>query len=138
MQEYLLSEAEEKVMIFLWEQDRPLSVLEMLEAWENVGGKSWTDNYMRAIVRSLEDKGALEFHDLDHRGSRYARRFRPTFSKREYFTYLAKRSGVKVSEMVEVEAVAMAQKGDREGMQALIHELEAIIEEYRTRGEDAR
>ena len=137
MREFTLTKTEEKVMLFLWDQGRPLSVQEMLEAWDG-DGKTWKDNYMRAIVRSLEDKGALEFHDLDHRGSRYARRFRPTFSKREYFTYLAKRSGVKVSEMVEVEAVAMAQKGDREGMQALIHELEAIIEEYRTRGEDAR
>lgn len=137
MQKFVLSKAEEKAMIFLWEQNRSLSVLEMLEQWDD-DGKVWTDNYMRAIMRSLEKKGAVAFSDLDHRGNRYARRFLPTYTKKEYYTQLAKRSGVSVSDMVQVEAVAMAEKGDREGMDELIRELEGIIEEYRTRGDDGK
>lgn len=129
-----LTKSEEKLMLFLWEQGRPMSVAEMLEAWDNRG---WTKNYTRDIVRSLEQKGAVEFYDLDHRGSKYARRFRTVLSKEEYYTRLAKHSGVTVSRMLQVEAVAMAERGDRDGMEKLIRELEDIIEEYRAR-DDAR
>lgn len=124
------TKSEERLMLFLWEQGRPMSVAEMLEAWDN---KGWTKNYTRDIVRSLEQKGAVEFYDLDHRGSKYARRFRTVLSKEEYYTQLAKRSGVTVSRMLQVEAVAMAERGDRDGMENLIRELEEIIEEYRAR-----
>lgn len=137
MQKFVLSKAEEKVMMFLWEQAKPLSVLEMLENWDD-DGRTWTDNYMRAIIRSLEGKGAVEFFNLEQRGCKYARRFVTTFTKKEYFTQLAKRSGVSVSDMVKVEAVAMAENGDREGMNGLIHELEEIIEEYRAKDDEAK
>lgn len=128
-----LTKSEEKLMLFLWEQDRPMSVAEMLEAWDN---HAWTKNYTRDIVRSLEQKGAVEFHDLDHRGSKYARRFRTALTKESYYAQLAKHSGVTVSKMLKAEAVAMVTKGDREGMKDLIRELEEIIEEYRIEDED--
>ena len=54
MREFTLTKTEEKVMLFLWDQGRPLSVQEMLEAWDG-DGKTWKDNYMRAIVHSLEE-----------------------------------------------------------------------------------
>lgn len=133
MRRFVLSKSEEKVMLFLWEQGKPLSVPEMLEIWNKGSAKAWTVNYIRAILRALEKKGAVEFYDLDQRGSQYARRFRPTYSKKEYYAEMAKRSGVSVSDMVQVEAVAMAQKGDKNGMDDLIQELEGIIEEYRAR-----
>lgn len=123
-----LTKSEEKLMLFLWEQGRPMSVTEMLEAWDN---DAWTKNYTRDIVRSLEQKGAVEFYDLDHRGSKYARRFRPVLSKEEYYAQLAKHSGVTVGKMLKAEAVAMVMKGDKEGMKGLIRELEEIIAEYR-------
>lgn len=137
MERFVLTKAEEKVMLFFWEQAKPLSVLEMLKCWDD-NGKTWTDNYMRAIIRSLEGKGAVEFYNLHQSGSKYARRFIPTFTKNEYFTQLAKRSGVTVGEMVQVEAVAMAQQGDREGLNDLIHELEGILEEYRAKDDDVK
>ena len=93
---------------------------------------------MRAIVHSLEEKEALEFCNLERRGNRYARRFQPAYSKKEYYSHLVKRGGLSASEMVKVEAVALAASGDQQGMDALIHELEEIIEEYRRRDDDAK
>ena len=72
------------------------------------------------------------------RGNRYARRFQPAYSKKEYYSHLVKRGGLSASEMVKVEAVALAASGDQQGMDALIHELEEIIEEYRRRDDDAK
>ena len=137
MREFTLTKTEEKVMLFLWDQGRPLSVQEMLEAWDG-DGKTWKDNYMRAIVHSLEEKEALEFCNLERRGNRYARRFQPAYSKKEYYSHLVKRGGLSASEMVKVEAVALAASGDQQGMDALIHELDEIIEEYRRRDDDAK
>ena len=137
MREFTLTKTEEKVMLFLWDQGRPLSVQEMLEAWDG-DGKTWKDNYMRAIVHSLEEKEALEFCNLERRGNRYARRFQPAYSKKEYYSHLVKRGGLSASEMVKVEAVALAASGDQQGMDALIHELEEIIEEDRRRDDDAK
>ena len=137
MREFTLTKTEEKVMLFLWDQGRPLSVQEMLEAWDG-DGKTWKDNYMRAIVHSLEEKEALEFCNLERLGNRYARRFQPAYSKKEYYSHLVKRGGLSASEMVKVEAVALAASGDQQGMDALIHELEEIIEEYRRRDDDAK
>lgn len=133
MQMQPLTKSEEKLMLFLWEQGRPLSVLEMLEASDN---NAWTKNYTRDIVRALEEKGAVEFHSLDRRANRYARRFVPAYTKEAYYAQLAKRNGVSVSKMFQAEAVAMVRKGDKEGMEELIRELEEIIEEYRERDEE--
>jgi len=132
-----LTKTEEKVMMFLWEKGKPFSVQEMLESWEG-DEKTWKDNYMRAITHALEEKGALKFSDLDRRGNRYSRRFVPTFSKTEYYAQLVKRGGLTISEMVEAEAVAMAKNEDREGMDALIRDLEEIIEEYRMRDDEEK
>lgn len=128
-----LTKSEEKLMLFLWEHGEPLSVSEIIAQWD---GSTWTKNYTRDIVRGLEEKGAVEFCGLEHNTKNYARRFRTTLSKEEYYTKLAKHSGVSVSRMLQVEAVAMVKKGDREGMKNLIRELEGIIEEYRARDDE--
>lgn len=131
-----LTKTEEKVMMFLWKQGKPLSVLEMLESWEG-DEKTWQDNYMRAIVRALVNKGALRVSELDCRHNRASRRLSPTFSREEYYAQMVKHGGLSVREMVEAEAVAMAKKGDKEGMSALLSDLKEIIEEYDMREDDS-
>ena len=131
-----LTKTEEKVMLFLWNKGEPLSVQEMLESWEGEE-KTWKDNYMRAIVRALMEKGALTIAELECRNNRASRRLAPTFSKKDYYAQMMKRGGLTASELVKAQAVAMAKCGDREGIDALIRDLEDIIEEYRTREDDA-
>ena len=60
-----LTKTEETVMVFLWKQDRPLSVQEMINSWEGEE-KTWKDNYMRKIVYSLVEKGALKVAELEY------------------------------------------------------------------------
>lgn len=129
-----LTKSEETLMMFLWNRGKPLSVQEMIDSWEG-DERTWKDNHMRVIVRDLVEKGALEVAELDYHNSRASRRLRPTFSKKEYYAQVMKRGGLTASEMVEVEAVAMAQKGDKEGLSALIRDLKGIIEEYDMRND---
>lgn len=131
-----LTKTEETVMVFLWKQDRPLSVQEMLNSWEGEE-KTWKDNYMRKIVYSLVEKGALKVAEVEYLNNQATRRFKPNFSREEYYGQMMKRGGLTASEMVEAEAVAMAKKGDREGLSSLIHDLKGIIEEYDMRDDDA-
>ena len=131
-----LTKTEETVMVFLWKQDRPLSVQEMLNSWEGEE-KTWKDNYMRKIVYSLVEKGALKVAEVEYLNNQATRRFKPTFSREDYYGQMMKRGGLTASEMVEAEAVAMAKKGDREGLSSLIHDLKGIIEEYGMRDDDA-
>lgn len=126
-----LTKTEEKLMLFLWDQDRPMSVAEILESWNQ---KAWTKNYIRDIVRSLEQKGAVEFSGLDHRGSKYARRFRAAVSREEYYAGLTRENGVSLAGLFREEVTALAQRGERREMDELIRELEGIIEEYRSGG----
>lgn len=131
-----LTKSEETLMMFLWNRGKPLSVQEMIDSWEG-DERTWKDNHMRVIVRDLVEKGALEVAELDYHNSRASRRLRPTFSKKEYYAQVVKHGGLSVSEMVEAEAVAMAQKGDKEGMSALLRDLKEIIEEYDMREDDS-
>lgn len=130
-----LTKSEETLMMFLWNQGKPLSVQEMIDSWEG-DERTWKDNHMRVIVRALVEKGVLEVAELDYHNSRASRRLRPTFSKKEYYAQVVKHGGLSVSEMVEAEAVAMAKKGDKEGMSALLRDLKEIIEEYDMREDD--
>ena len=131
-----LTKSEETLMMFLWTRGKPLSVQEMIDSWEG-DERTWKDNHMRVIVRALVEKGALEVTELDYHNSRASRRLRPTFSKKDYYAQVMKRGGLTASEMVEAEAVAMAKKGDKEGLSNLIHDLKGIIEEYGMRDDDA-
>lgn len=131
-----LTKSEETLMMFLWNRGKPLSVQEMIDSWEG-DERTWKDNHMRVIVRDLVEKGALEVAELDYHNSRASRRLRPTFSKKEYYAQVVKHGGLSVSEMVEAEAVAMAKKGDKEGMSALLRDLKEIIEEYDMREDDS-
>lgn len=131
-----LTKSEETLMMFLWNRGKPLSVQEMIDSWEG-DERTWKDNHMRVIVRALVEKGALEVTELDYHNSRASRRLRPTFSKKDYYAQVMKRGGLTASEMVEAEAVAMAKKGDKEGLSNLIHDLKGIIEEYGMRDDDA-
>lgn len=129
-----LTKSEEKLMQFLWEQGKPLSASEIQALWKD---NAWTKSYTRDIIRALEEKGAIEFYNLERTGKNYGRRFRTVLTRGEYFSQLAMRNGVTVTKMFKVEAFAMVEKGNKQEMDDLIRELEGMIEEYRARDDDA-
>ena len=120
-------------MRFLWEQGKPLSALEIQGLWKD---KAWTKTYTRDIIRALEEKGAIEFHDLERTGKKYGRRFRTVLTKDEYYSQEAMRNGITSRKLFQLEALALVKKGNKEGIEELIRELEDMIEEYRARDDD--
>ena len=128
-----LTKSEEKLMRFLWEQGVPLSASEIQALWKD---KGWTKTYTRDIIRTLEEKGAIEFHSLERTGKKYGRRFQTVMTREEFYSGQAIRNGVTVSNLFKVEALALAKKGNKEGVEKLIRELEDMISEYRARDDD--
>ncbi|WP_322172299.1 BlaI/MecI/CopY family transcriptional regulator [Acutalibacter caecimuris] len=131
---FSLSKSEEKLMQFLWEQDRPLSALEMLEALD--GSQAWGEHYLRVMLKSLEKKGAIEYCGFVRRANQYARRFHCTLTQEEYYVQLAQKAGVNVDGVFRAAAVAIIPGSSEEEKEELIQKLEAIIEEYRARDDD--
>lgn len=128
-----LTKSEEKLMRFLWDQGKPLSASEIHVLWED---HAWTKTYTRDILRALEEKGAIEFDSLERTGKKYGRRFRTVMTKEEFYSQEAIRNGVTASDLFQLEAFALVKKGNKEGMEELIKELEDIIEEYRLMDDD--
>lgn len=131
----LLTKSEERLMRFLWEQGKPLSASEIQALWKEKG-HAWTKSYTRDIIRALEEKGAIEFDSLERTGKKYGRRFRTVMTKDEYYSQEAMRNGVTASRLFQLEAFALVKKGNKEGVEELIQELEDMIEEYRARDDD--
>ena len=128
-----LTKSEEKLMRFLWEQGKPLSASEIQALWKD---QTWTKTYTRDIIRGLEEKGAIEFDSLERTGKKYGRRFRTVMTKEEFYSQEALRNGVTAGELFQLEASALVKKGNKEGVEELIQELEDMIEEYRARDDD--
>ncbi len=127
---FSLSKSEEKLMAFLWDQNTPLSVPEMEELCEK---QTWGEHYLRVMLKSLENKGAVECCSFEQRGKQYARRFRCTVTKEEYYVQLAEKGGANLNGVFRATAVAMTKKADKESQEELLKKLEEIMEEYRTR-----
>ncbi|WP_300685619.1 BlaI/MecI/CopY family transcriptional regulator [Acutalibacter sp. 1XD8-36] len=128
-----LTKTEEKLMLFLWEQDRPLTVSEMLDLLDE---RAWTKNYTRDIVRSLKKKGAIAMSGLIHSRTNFAQQFLPGMTKAEYYAGLARHNGVSLGELFRAEASAMAEGGMGKELDGLIRELEGAI--WECRGEAGR
>ncbi len=128
-----LTKSEEELMSFLWNYGKPLSVPEMLDICTE---HSWSDHYLRVMLKSLERKKMVAVADFDHRGTQYARRFQCVVTKEEYFLQQAKGRGITVNDLVHTEAVAMIRSGDREGVAKLMSQLKEIFAEYEQEDED--
>ena len=125
---FSLSKSEERLMNFLWSENTPLSVLEMVEKLRD---QDWGEHYLRVVLKSLERKGAVECCGFEQRVNQYARRFCCALTKEEYYVQLAARGGVAPDALLRSAAVAMVEKGGEKGKEELIQELERLIEEYR-------
>lgn len=130
---FSLSKSEERLMMFLWEQTRPLSALEMQAA---LNDSAWGEHYLRVMIKSLEKKGAIECCGFEPCGNQYARRFRCALTKEQYYVQLAEKGGVNADGIFRAAAAAMAQKSSEKEKEELIQKLEDIIKEYREKGDD--
>ena len=80
MPKLILTKREDELMNFLWEMNQPLTVEEMIE---KAGDHSWNETYLRTMLRSLENKKAVECCGVVVRPKRYAPPLKPPISKDE-------------------------------------------------------
>lgn len=127
MDNLVLTKSEEELMGFLWECGKPLSVLEILEQCPD---HSWSDHYLRVMLRSLERKGVVGCSSFDRRGNQYSRRFHCIISREEYFLLQARKQGLNTKDFIKLEATAMFKKGDKASVEEIVNELTEMIREY--------
>lgn len=123
---------EEELMNFLWEYGKPATSKEMLELCQN---RTWSESYLHVMLRSLEKKGAIEQCGFVQCGTQYARQFKCTITKEEYYVQLALDRGVNKGIFAQV-AVAMASKVKPKDKDELVQTLEEIIEELTNQSEE--
>ena len=120
-----LTEREEQVMNFMWEYGRPVTSNDILELCTN---RTWKDSYLMIMLRSLEQKGAIEVCGRILYNTQYARVLRPKLSKEQYYLQLAYKRGVNRRDFIQL-AVSLANDMDPEGTDDLIASLTDIIKD---------
>lgn len=128
MKKIVLTKREDELMNFLWDAGKPLLVEEMLST---AGEHAWSETYLRSMLKSLEKKGAVECCGLVLRCKLYARQFRPTLSKEEFYMQLALDRGADVKTLFQVAAAAVM-KRKKEDSDAVIQKLEDMLEDFKT------
>lgn len=123
---------EEELMNYLWIQGKPMTSNDILSSCIN---RTWKDKYLPVMLRSLESKKAIEVCGAVQYGTQYARQFRPTLSKEEYYMQLAVSGGVDVLSFSKI-AFNLASENSGEDKELLISELEEIIKEIEKRDKE--
>ena len=123
-----LTAKEEELMELLWEQEKPMTSSEILAVPIN---RSWSDNYLPIMIKSLLKKGAIEVSGYVQCQTQYARQFKTSISKEQYIARLIIGRGMNTSSIPKV-AVAMVEELEGNPTE-LINELETMIEEMRKR-----
>lgn len=117
-------------MDFLWEFGKPATSHDVMEFCQNI---TWSTNYVHVMLRSLQDKGAIECCGVVQYGPQYARQFRCVLTREDYFLQQAKKNGVDTKNMLRT-AAALASHSDKKEREELVEELEQIIAELKSKG----
>jgi len=121
---YHLTTREEELMEMLWESDKPLTSVEMLELSD---GHSWKDNYLHIMLRSLLKKEAIRVCGTVQYGTQYARQFEPAITREEYAAKLIAGKGLASNSIAKV-AAALAKETEVKDTDKLIKDLEDFID----------
>ena len=127
-----LTNREEELMNFMWEYGEPLTSNELQEKCTE---RSWSDNYLHVMLRSLMKKGLITPCGMVQYGTQYARQFLPAMTKEQYYVQLALERGVRQSDFVQI-AVAMAKEIKPEEKSQLLETLESFIKELEKDSKD--
>lgn len=127
-----LTESEKDLMEIFWAQEEPLTSVEILKIAEN---SSWNGNYIHVMLRSLQKMGMVRVCGTVQYGTQYARQFTTVFNKEEYAARVAMSFGFEKKSVAKI-AMALAQEIGENGEEALIGQLEDIIDGLK--GEEAK
>lgn len=122
-----MTKSEEQMMDIFWSSETPLTSVDIV----NMKVKdSWCNGLVHNIIRNLLKKGLLEECGMEHYGTQYARKLRPSYDRE---TYAAKFLISKMEGKASVSKV-MAALAREEGSEEIIEELENIIQDMRKQG----
>lgn len=133
-QKKAMNKSEEKLMDFLWKQDKAMTIAEIEQFMVKEGLKKAT---IFKAVQSLVERGYLCVNGFERVNKAYARKFVPAVTKEEYAAVVLTERGIDISSLGNI-AVAMignekTEKKDAEADEKLIRELEDIITQLRNR-----
>ena len=123
------SKREKALMGFLWEQNRPVTSLEIFEELADV---MCNITYVHRTLTALENKGMIRAVGLVKVNSKYARTFIYLKSREEVAAEYAKEMGINAKHIGKFAlALVKDEDDDKEAREKLITELEEIIAELR-------
>ena len=133
----MLSKREEQLMDFLWEENRPMTTIEMGELLDK---DKWNNITLFRTVKSLLEKEYIDVCGMERNKTQYARKYQTVVSKDEYMAQLLVEKGIPISSIGSI-VLAMIGTGAKTNNSSnedekLIHELEMIIEQIRDHGKD--
>lgn len=123
--DWKFTKREEELMELLWSVEEPMTSVEMIACDCE---RTWKDNYLKVMIRSLQDKDAIRVCGMKQYKTQYARLFEPNITREDYIAKFAVASGIKGSAVANV-AVAMAKETDSD--EEVIARLEEIIEQLK-------
>ena len=126
MQNVAFTKREEELMNFLWSVDEPLTGNEILERCTE---RTWSDSYLHVMLRSLSEKKAIESCGLVRYVTQYARKFRYTITKEEYYVRLAISGGVDPIRYLSEAGNLVIDVATRGSKKVLKEKLEKLIKE---------
>lgn len=134
MQRKLMTKSEEKLMDFLWKQDRAMTIAELEQSLVDESVKKAT---IFKAVQSLVEQEYLCVNGVERVSKTYARKFEPAVTKEEYAAVVLAARGIDTKSLGNL-AMAMigndnSEKKDEEADEKLIKELEDIIAQLRNR-----
>lgn len=117
----MLTKSEEQIVELLWNFDEPLTSSEIIK---NSVDKTWKDSYVHLLINSLMEKGIIEVAGFKKATKNYARTFKPTMSREEYwFLNLTKSKNFTPSQLPMFFKSFLANTNELQ----LLNEFEAII-----------
>lgn len=133
-QRKVMSKSEEKIMDFLWKQDKAMTIAEIEH---NMVGKGLKKATIFKAVQFLVEQEYLCVNGFERVSKSYARKFEPAVTREEYAAVVLAARGIDTNSLGNL-AMAMlgndnSEKRDEEADEKLIKELEDIIAQLRNR-----
>lgn len=128
--EKLLTKSELDLMELFWEQERPLTSVEVLEI---KGERSWNGSYIHIMLRSIMKKGMIQVCGAIQYGTQYARQFIPVVTKEEYAARLALSTGISKDELGKVVFAMVKESVDEGSVSEMIEEIILALKDSKKR-----
>ncbi len=122
---FSLTKSEYEVMKILWDNNKPMLKLEILELANN---HKWNDNYLKKMLTVLFKKGALESVGVQRVGKVNSRMYVPTMTEDEYnVSQYPVFNTATISNLV----CNLYETSDAEKKSDLVNELEVLLNKFK-------